>query len=166
MLYDITKGQFYITRDLAGVCHHSASEIFHFLSTTIMRSKAIQVDVVTHLHFLLLLTRDKLHSMLTTAAPTRLPWPSGSKFKIPPLFWDGGIGESRADSFVPRSAGRSSRSSGSSGFSSSTLRPHFGPRKKPWPASLPLRSPPPPARFQGQCETSAPFDNPEAGVLH
>lgn len=54
-----------------------------------MCSKAIQIDVVTHLHFLLLLTKDKLHSMLTTAAPTRLPWPSGSKFKIPPLFWDG-----------------------------------------------------------------------------
>lgn len=135
-------GQFCILWDLAGVYHrYRPTRFFTFFVNDALKSHSSRRGDSPL--FLLLLTKDKLHSMLTTSDSVAMA--VGEQIQNPSIVLRRGVGrerggsgrgegglrvESRADSFVPRSAARSSRLSGSSGFSSNTLRPHFGPPKK------------------------------------
>lgn len=116
VLCDITKGQYCVTRDHAGVCRRSASKIFHFFffpSPSSCDSCTHKLFNLTHLYFCCLLKKDQCHSTLTAGAPTRLPWPSGEQIQNPSIVLRRGVGATeRGESsrlFVPRSAARSSR---------------------------------------------------------
>lgn len=169
VLCDITKGQHCVTREHAGVCRRSASKIFRFFSITVvvrqLHSQAIQFNSPS---FLLPFKEGPMSFHAdgwrsdSVAMAIR-----GANSKSLHCFATGGWGdgERRVEpALCPSQRRQKQQVVWILRFFIHTLRPHFGPRKS-WPASLPLRSPPLPARFQGQCETPAPFDEPEAGVL-